>query len=77
MDEKFEEKIEFCFDVYDHIIADLNSDLPEVGLNFLAEIWNKILTSIKKKIHFVTKTFMLFMTKNRIKEEFDIDNFIR
>ena len=33
MDEKFEEKIEFCFDVYDHIIADLNSDLPEVGLD--------------------------------------------
>ena len=77
MDEKFEEKIEFCFDVYDHIIADLNSDLPEVGLNFLAEIWNQILTSIKKKIHFVTKTFILFMTTNRIKEEFDIDNFIR
>jgi hypothetical protein len=77
LDEKFQEKVEFCFDVYEHIINDLNQDLPEVGLDFIGDIWNKILISIKKKIHFVSKTLMLYMTKNRIQEGFDVDNFIK
>ena len=28
IDEKFQEKIEFCFDVYEHILNDLSQDLP-------------------------------------------------